>query len=342
MKIIVHVGLHKTATTFLQRKLFSNLPDDVGYNPPAVMHLISAIFEFGFDVESRLEALNGLLGQLEKEHRWRVLLISSEHISQDMFRQNYGENIEKLSALFPSAAIILFFRDQANWLVSCYKESIKNRCYQSIEDFLNYKDGHFNPTNEKYNRAGMPVLDVYKSDWFSLGEQYENRFQACHFFRYEDLVSNPESVAGEIYRVLGCNLDWKAPAARDRENVGLSLPSIQLLISVNRFWSLFVPVHSCREHDEYRIKIESSRASLYKKEKLKLAYRISRLFRSLWHHYGLRRVLLMVDQRYKRRFSHSYISDRQRQMVGEIHDESNARVRSLKGFVDVDGVAVQD
>lgn len=110
--IIIHIGLHKTATTFLQKDIF---PYVRGYN-----------FIYYFD--------------FKKSYKYsKKIIISDETLSGTPFF-NKDPNVRfdiagKLKLLFPEARILLVLREKEGWVKSLYGEYVRKGGYCSFNTF---------------------------------------------------------------------------------------------------------------------------------------------------------------------------------------------------------------
>lgn len=93
-EIIIHLGLHRTGTTFLQKEVFEKLP-------------VNYIFD---DAIHRIELKEG------------INLISNEGLSLSMphSKTNRLQILDHLHKLFPNARILIGLREKESWLKSCY------------------------------------------------------------------------------------------------------------------------------------------------------------------------------------------------------------------------------
>lgn len=122
-EIIIHIGLHRTGTTFLQKEVFEKLP-------------INYIFD---DAIHRIEIKPG------------INLISNEGLSLSMphSKTNRLQVLDHLNKLFPNARIIIGLREKKSWLKSCYSRYMlsggilefdvyKYQCKSNVIDFDSY------------------------------------------------------------------------------------------------------------------------------------------------------------------------------------------------------------
>ena len=99
-KIVIHIGLHKTGTTFLQQEIFSKIPN---INYQNTVNLTTKVVPNVINVFSD-ENLDG--------GSYRLFNIAGQRYTI----------LKNLHALFPDAYIILCLRDKDAWLQSAYKQ----------------------------------------------------------------------------------------------------------------------------------------------------------------------------------------------------------------------------
>jgi len=120
-KVIIHVGCHKTGTTWLQERFFQNIQ--------GVQYLYK---------ERDIEKIK------EYAKHCSVLIISDEEISGSM-PHRYGElkRLVEMKSVFPDAKIIIGTREHNSWLGSCYAQAIKAGSYMSKHDYMSkYFESH--------------------------------------------------------------------------------------------------------------------------------------------------------------------------------------------------------
>ena len=221
--VVLHIGLHKTATRFLQRALFCRLdPAVVLVNPPALMDALRrALREPGGTSRAALaEAAEAAKAQAGG----RILLVSDPGISGDMFNNHaeYRDNLALMRATFPHARVLYFVRRQSDWLHSAYRQMLVKGRSAPIEVFLNFRDGAFRPRIARrvngvrtLDALGLQLLDIYRAYSDAYGPEQ------VYLFRQEDLRSRPEAVYARLAEALGLE----------------SLPDLPPRVSGNRAFS---------------------------------------------------------------------------------------------------------
>ena len=239
MTIFLHIGLHKTASTFLQKCLFPNLDRSrICYNPPELNSSLRTIFRLSDAPENLVDyrdtcvsRAQALIKAWESGANGRTLLLSHEGFSQFDFAQDYDEHAALLKKIIPNANIIVFLRFQPDWLLSLYRQTVYVGEHQSISNFLNYRNGEFNPVNDIYNDRGLLQTNALGADWCLLIDAYITRYgrDNVHVFFFEDFISNRRQVIDEL-----CDLLGVVPPGYAQEQVinrGLSALTIAVLIA---------------------------------------------------------------------------------------------------------------
>ena len=146
MSALIHIGLYKTASTFLQKNIFTNIQnrDYIQNVDPGLCKQIKHL--------ARQEAINHMnTGMVDskalieikksvKEHN-RDLIISSESFAghPGLLFKDYRRIALTLNKIFPEGKILLVIREQSSYLESLYKHAVKKGSTMSIDDFLNIK-----------------------------------------------------------------------------------------------------------------------------------------------------------------------------------------------------------
>jgi hypothetical protein len=155
--VFLHIGLHKTATTFLQEEVFPRLSSDrfhyAGKNRDEFRDVLVRD-PVCFDPEVTLGRLrpfmrDGLPNLLSSES------LTGDPLNGTIHRSNLLAN---LRACFPGARVILFLRRQDTWAKSLYVTSIKKGLHVSIDELY---EGVLDPDKERLNVYPNPNRDLF-------------------------------------------------------------------------------------------------------------------------------------------------------------------------------------
>ena len=226
MEIILHIGLHKTATKFFQHKVFKFIPKkELIYNPPKLTQLISDLLKADEqDLDLVLSEIEKEINNLERKPTNKIL-ISREIMSGNPFDfyKNFSVTSFRLShALNSNVKVICFFRYQMDWIKSCYRETLHEHHYQKIEQFFEFKKGE-----DKFVKANYKDLS-----WVNVANSLIKNFSSehCFFFFYEDFKNQRENTLKLLADIIGLKTLEVFDQADRIPNRGYSSFSIKLSI----------------------------------------------------------------------------------------------------------------
>lgn len=227
-RIVLHVGLHKTATSFLQERVFPQLPGVAFVHPlhypqpsdgPIERFMLEVFFRNAacIDLERHRTAIHAWLAEVEQD----TVLISSEAIVGWPIENhsNLANNSELLQSMFPNARVILVVRRQDKWVESAYAQLLKAGFSTSIERYVNWNSG--TGTFDPYN-VGLyngPNVDARDLDWAGFDRHYRGRFgeSAVLTLPFELFADDAPAFLNELYAFLGVDAGPQ-PDTRERVN----------------------------------------------------------------------------------------------------------------------------
>ncbi len=163
--IVIHVGLHKTGTTFLQRQVFPYIQD---------IHFVDKEESIRFDMK------------LEKN---KINLISNEDLSGDPWGGDVGDRFQiaqRLKGAFPDARIIVGTREKNSWIKSLYKNYVRKGGIYDFDDFMKYV---FSERRFNYNE----YIDFLKE-----------LFNDIHVYDFSELKKDSVQFVKDICDFIGC------------------------------------------------------------------------------------------------------------------------------------------
>lgn len=210
MKTILHIGLHKTGTTFLQHHLYSQFPRNLClYNPNELLSPIrhALILQDMGDLTSKdIISLKIKVKSFLHDVKTPYLLLSDELLSQNMYSLNYARRSKLLSELFPDAGIILFLRYQVDWLKSVYKQALQQGDVLPIKDFfkLDFNDA-FQDIFTKNYRGHRITMNPLKTDFPGMLESFKSCFshENVHILFYENLRLKRDETIHGLCKIIG-------------------------------------------------------------------------------------------------------------------------------------------
>lgn len=176
-EIYAHIGLPKTGSTFLQRYVF---PEFKG-----IKYIKKRLFYKRKEIITPSKSHKFLLS-----HEC-IIKANSEGLIEDNAR------ITSLSADYPQAKIILFFRRHDSWVKSKYFYYIRKNGYRTFDQYLDLKDD-----------SGLLKLEKleYKRD-IHLIEEYFSHKPLILF--HEELVRNPYRTIAFLAEYMGITYQEK-------------------------------------------------------------------------------------------------------------------------------------
>lgn len=194
---VIHVGLPKTGSTFLQRNIFGKLPDFKLVTPPYTQHqedwnrMQYADGSFFDDDGFRKEAQR-LLRTANK------LLISDEHfVGKAIYGGMHRSLIcERLKKQFPDAKILIVIRGQFDITRSLHNQWVKGarKGTKTIGSFFWHRKTEYDPTaafslDDMVYNTNEDYIHFDFLDYLNLIRLYKNSFDEVMVLPYELLAS---------------------------------------------------------------------------------------------------------------------------------------------------------
>ena len=203
--LIIHIGLHKTGSTFLQQNIFPNL-DGIEY--------------------IRWRNLEYFL-RLDDSKRF---LISSESLSGFTFAgQNDREKaIRVLGGFFRDARIIVVFRSHGGFLASLYSQYLRYGGTSPFDEFFEME--------RLENSSKKPVVDAGSVNYRAVIEAIERHFKSPPFVvLMEDMFNNPKAFMDDLCQYCRCLPgDARGGFSKKPVNRGLKQFQGEILRKINR------------------------------------------------------------------------------------------------------------
>jgi len=229
--VVLHIGLHKAATRFLQRAVFANLDRDrFLFNPEPLFDELRQAMRHPDDTARAKRAQEAADLAMERAGE-RTIVISDPSISGDMYSSHadYLENRDLVRHLFPQATVLYFVRRQADWLHSAYRQALVKGPGMPIECFLNFRAGRFRVREARrignarnVNALDLRFLDIYRAYADAFGPE------RVYLFRQEDLRERPHDIYQRVAEALGV-ADLGPESGKVSANRSFSALAIHLL-----------------------------------------------------------------------------------------------------------------
>ena len=232
--LVLHIGYHKTATTYLQEHVFNNNQEILYLGRRWVKDELRVFFrkykfthDLDFDpVLFKSDFENILAGIQDNAYSgWnpKVCLISHEslHSGPEWFGMDVVGRAYRMKHVFPRARIIIGIRNQLDYIESNYKE------YVFLGGKLGFKEFFYE--SFACNCCLLPKLQYDKV--ISL---YRKLFgdDNIHVYLQEELKSDHDETLDELMEFLGVTTSFKPK--QEKVNIGLNNFSTCLLRVLNR------------------------------------------------------------------------------------------------------------
>lgn len=202
-QVYLHIGLHKTGTTFLQLSVFPYIEG------------VTSFSHFNH------------ITDLAKKNNHK-LLISNEGFCGNPWKGNYYNEFEQqvinLKQLFPESAVIIGFREQLPIITSLYKQFIQRGGTREV-DYL-------------YNKENTGVLKHQDFLYVKKIEFLKQHFDQLFFYTQENLKKDPQTFIRQFCNFLGVPQNKVLTHLKTSEvNVGVkSINQVNILRTAN-LWS---------------------------------------------------------------------------------------------------------
>jgi hypothetical protein len=242
MPDILHIGIHKTGSTYLQNAIWPQVEGVQYLSRPFTQHN-HAFNQLQYADDSLYDekAMRDVLIAFGA----RPFLISDEALSGKpmLFASiNRSHIARRLRVLFPDATVIVFIRNQHDVILSHYSSYVKEPVgTKTLRDFVwkpgmdyRYEAGvreheYYDPARLYYNTGDFHLhLDSFL--YARLIGLYRELFERVEVFLYEDLRRRPSAVVDRLSAIVGQRLH----ASGDRWNRSFSRNELAIRRTLNR------------------------------------------------------------------------------------------------------------
>jgi hypothetical protein len=215
---LIHIGYHKTGSTWLQEKIFRG--DGFGFaaqpNPLPADEAFVAQNPFAFSASQAIASFSDIFAAAEQ--RDVVPVISHERLSGDIGSGGLDSRMiaDRLAESFPSARILICVREQRDMVMSVYKTEVRFNTF-TIEE-------RFRDRTVIERRRPQPSLDYFQ--YHKLISYYQKLFgrERVLVLPYEHLRRDALGFLSAITSFV----DLPAPSAVPEDRVNPSSPAALL------------------------------------------------------------------------------------------------------------------
>lgn len=214
LQFTIHIGMPKTASTFLQEEVFPNLNliylneyyyfKELKWNQIVYESIRNIVEKQNYLLQDeQVKQFQEEMVQIANERQCNKFIFSSEELV-GFYAQNFNNSLNVLENIRQyfgkNIKIILVIREQVSFLESLYRQSIKMGHWINIETFLNYQNGNFYAHKFEYKLN----LDVENFDWFKMIEYYTKELKKNNllFLPYEMLKNEKKEFIDSIVEFL--------------------------------------------------------------------------------------------------------------------------------------------
>lgn len=194
MRPLVHIGYHKTASTWLQRQIFQ---PRMGFRPlleqAQVDQMLITPHDLDFDYARTAATLATKLKSVENS---LTPVLSSENLTGHPFfgGRDSAALAKRLRSVVPNATILMVVRSQATILPSVYMQYLKRGGVQKPASFFSGSSG-----------VNYPGFELQHFEFDRLFALYQSLFSSVLVLTYEMLLRDPRGFAKELLSQAGCD-----------------------------------------------------------------------------------------------------------------------------------------
>lgn len=213
--MIIHIGYHKTGTTFLQRSVFPNIKGITYYDYAFSKKLFTGL--------AKKPTLEFNSDQFKTDLDNNNSLYSFEALVGEMGIGTYNFEIANRLKEVGFKKVIISIRNQLSMLESLYRQYIQVGGVVKPKFYFDETNGLF-----RFNYC----------DYYKLIEYYKELFckENVHIIIQEELIEKKQETLKKLLDFIGYNLEIEENSIkRNRSNYSLSRLSIKLLRVINHF-----------------------------------------------------------------------------------------------------------
>lgn len=235
MKLFLHIGLHKTGTTFTQREIFQKIANkNIHYYGPDLGIYNKKLFN-----RYVLNILNK-----NKTKKNKKIIVSHEVLLQKKKNDfEFEKNIQEIKINFKkfNPIIILSLRYQPDWIVSIYKDALRHGYFiMNFEKFIKSK--------KNFNLEKIDYVKLVKLLIKSFGKNN------IHFIFYEDLKNNKKSLVDKYSRIFKEKINYKNINFQKKHTVNISNLGVRIILTYYNFFKYNKKIY-LKKNKLYKVKL---------------------------------------------------------------------------------------
>lgn len=196
---LIHIGYHKTATSWLQKNIFVDHPQII--MPFSYMEIVeNIVFPNSLDFLADETQKFFSLGMPESENTDKFSVLSAERLCGNPHSGGYDskEIADRISTIFPTAKILIVVRNQVDMIASTYKQYIMADGVATIEEYL-----------EGANPERYPSFNYKHFSYDRLVKYYISLFgsENVQVMFFEDFCTDPKTFSNNLLAFMGTSAE---------------------------------------------------------------------------------------------------------------------------------------
>jgi hypothetical protein len=228
---VIHIGYHKTATTWFQKAFYPRVTNLRFVPRDAVRAALLDDTAFEFDAAKARETLGVAPGE--------PVALCEEGLSGYLHHGGLNgylskEMAHRLNALFPDANVVIFIRAQPSIVAASYQQYVKGGGTHSFERYAfagSYLKGG------RAERAKAPRFTFDHFEYLPLIRHYRDLFGAerVHVFAYEAFRRDRAAFLADFTQRLGLEVDLADVPVEASKNRSYGMATLEIVRALNLF-----------------------------------------------------------------------------------------------------------
>lgn len=235
-EVYIHLGLHKTATTFLQKYFFKIYSKECGYidirkKTPLFLEYILHSNDLDFDYTKAQELFKN--EAYRDKNSSKIITLSDEQFCGSPWNnaKDRKRYLDRLNSVFSDAKYIIVFRRQEDIVHSLYLQYIKSGGTTTFTQFLTYKRTPLEFSLKSYLNYGKYLQYIVTT----------TSTDRVKCLLYEEMKDNPQIFLSSLAAYLGFNIDERIVNSLNiRANKSLPIYAVNFVRFINKFSSSFI------------------------------------------------------------------------------------------------------
>jgi len=235
-QFIFFVGLLKAAPTYLRRELLPKCDPAMVYHDQQTFDEAVEIITNGDFSEKNVAKCKRIFSEKFENISQETIALVKPSVAGDPLKiensfETFTERADFLHKVVPHAKIVFIARNQIDFIISLYRQSIREGKAISFNKFINYEKGKFLPRT----KGDYETLDTLHLDFSFMANYYIEKFgeKNVHILFLEDLENNSEKFISSVRQILRCEFTEKVNPSKI--NVGLSALALNLMLLKNKY-----------------------------------------------------------------------------------------------------------